>query len=108
MRSISLVLVAMVLTAGCGSAALPTAADSDAVRAQSRWPSTTAAELNRGRALYLGHCSNCHLPVPPARFTAAVWPKHVGDMRKRAGLTAIEAEAVQRYLMTMAQVTAEK
>jgi hypothetical protein len=98
-------VVGALVLAACGGGSLPTASEGDATRAQARWPGITTSELNHGRSLYVGHCGSCHLPVPPTRFTPDEWPAHVGEMQVRAGLTAVEAEAVQRYLMTMAVAT---
>jgi cytochrome c5 len=88
--------------AGCGGS-LPTVSDGDAARVQERWPGVTAAELNQGRALYADRCGVCHLPVPPTQFTPEEWPARVDAMTERAGITPAEAEAVQRYVITMAK-----
>jgi hypothetical protein len=102
MRAAAIIALVLAAAAGCGGSSLPTASEGDAARAQTRWPGVTTNELNHGRSLYVGHCGTCHLPVPPTEFTPDEWPAHVDEMQERAGLTAAEAESVQRYLMTMA------
>ena len=85
----------------CARAVLPSAGPADVQRAAARWPGTSEAELSRGRQLYQGRCTSCHLPVMPHVVAADDWPMHVGEMKERAHLSDHEAELVTRYLVTM-------
>lgn len=97
------VALAVALAAGCGGPWLPKATETDAARAQARWPGTTAEELNHGRSALLKRCSNCHLTPSPADRAAAEWPAEVGEMAERAGLQTGEGELITRYLEAFAR-----
>ena len=97
---------AFAFVAACGGASLPVASEGDAARVRARWPGVTAGALNEGRALYVGHCGSCHLPVAPTELSAEAWPAQLDEMRERAGLTRAESDVVERYLITMAQAQA--
>ena len=99
-------LVALLLLAACAHSSAPVATDADATRARTRWPTITLDELNRGRAIYVGHCGNCHLVPKPTAHTPEDWPEHVAEMSERAGLTDDEEQLVVRYIVTMASSTA--
>ena len=96
----------LLLLAACAHSSAPLVTDADAARARTRWPSITRAELDRGRAIYVGHCGNCHLIPKPTDHTPEEWPGHVSAMSERAGLTDDEQELVVRYVVTMASSTA--
>ena len=97
--------LAVALLSACATPALPTAQSADAERAATRYPGITAAELNRGRELYGARCSVCHRPVAPSAIDAAAWPRHLMEMKDRAGLTPDETATIERYLLTMASGT---
>ena len=96
-------LALILLFGACAHSRAPVATESDAARAQARWPGVTADELNHGRSLLVGHCGSCHLPPNPADYTADEWPGHVSEMRERAGLSFDEQSAIVRYVTTMAK-----
>ncbi len=89
--------------AACTGSAVPPATAADAQRAALSRPETTLSELERGRELYLGRCSACHQPIPPASIPAAEWPEHVGEMKERARLSADEEQLILLYLVTVAE-----
>jgi len=99
-------LLPLVLLAACAHSHAPVATDADAARARAQWPGITVEELNHGRAVYVGHCGNCHLPPKPGDHPASEWPGHVAEMSERAGLDAQQQALVVRYLVTMASDTA--
>lgn len=90
-------LALALMAAACGRPWIPVATEVDAQRA-----AVSAAELNHGRTLLLGHCGNCHQPPSPADRRAAEWPQEVYEMSERSGLEPLEAEAVVRYLAAFA------
>jgi hypothetical protein len=92
----------ILLLAACAHSTAPKVTDADAARAQTRFPGITSAELERGRSLFVGHCSSCHLPPTPTDIAADEWPGHVTEMRERAGLSYDEQDLVVRYVVTMA------
>jgi mono/diheme cytochrome c family protein len=94
--------IALTLFGACARIQMPTPTGADAARAGSRWPGTTVADLDRGRSLYVAHCSSCHQPVAPTRIPANEWPAHLEEMAERAHLSTEEASLVERYLVTMA------
>ena len=98
-------LLALLLLAGCARTQLPRPTTAEAQAAQTRWPGTTVADLNRGRSLYMARCSVCHQPVQPGRIPADEWPGHVEEMRERAHLSIDEARLVESYLVTAASAT---
>ncbi len=89
--------------AGCAARVLPVATEADAARVAAEVPGTTVAALNRGRALVLLRCGNCHQPHAPDERVAADWPVEVTDMSVRAGLSPQEAVLVERYLVAFAK-----
>lgn len=102
-RAVSaLMAAAAALTALACAAALrhPTASDAQAVAA--RYPGTTAADLERGRSLYVRRCAGCHtLPLASAH-SAAEWPDVIGEMAGRARLGPEERRDVERFLVALA------
>jgi cytochrome c5 len=96
-------LLPLLLVLGaCARTTAPHATPEDASRAQLRWPGTTAADLERGRDLYVGHCSSCHLPPTPSDYAPDEWPGRLAEMRTRAHLDAEVEEQIRRYVVTMA------
>jgi cytochrome c5 len=102
MRRASVLLLLIVSAAACARVVMPRPTTADAVRAESRWPGTSLADLEHGRSLYLNRCTACHQPVSPGAVPPDEWPMHVNEMRERAHLDAEEADVVIRYLVTMA------
>jgi mono/diheme cytochrome c family protein len=88
--------------AGC-AAQLPLLGEADAARASQRWPGTTVADLQRGRELYVNHCSSCHTLYRPQDLPADKWRTLVGEMQVRAKLAPEQAETISRYLVAAAE-----
>jgi mono/diheme cytochrome c family protein len=86
----------------CAGLTPPPPTEADARRAAAQWPGVTAADLERGRSLYLSRCSGCHQPVDPSHIRPDDWPHHVAEMRDRAHLKSDEESLIVRYLMTVA------
>jgi len=87
---------------GCGGSAVPHPTEAHLARARARWPDTTTASLERGRALYVARCSGCHPLHPPGTQPAARWAVVLDQMAPRAKLSAAERELVLRYLSATA------
>ncbi|HXU83510.1 MAG TPA: cytochrome c [Polyangia bacterium] len=97
-RVVLLPLLAVVAALGCAGQ-LPPPSEADALRASSRYPGTTVADLTRGRKLYVEHCSGCHALVRPQTKGPDEWPKLVAEMTERAKLPEATAQEIVRYLV---------
>jgi cytochrome c5 len=95
-------IAGILVLAACAHSRAPHVTPADAERAQLRWPGITAAELDHGRSLFVGHCGTCHLPPKPSDYAPEAWPGHVSEMRERAGLTFEDQTLIERYVVTMA------
>ena len=95
----------VVLVAGCVRSTAPAPAEADLNRARAQWPAITMDELNRGHAIYVSHCGNCHLVPKPRDHRPEDWPAIVDAMSARAELTDDEHALVERYVVTMASST---
>jgi cytochrome c5 len=78
---------------------LPAPTQANAARAAERYPGATLADLQRGRGLYVDHCSGCHSLYAPSEHTAHDWPKLLGEMAKRAKLSDPDTTLVLEYLV---------
>ncbi len=96
------VLVALAAALAC-SAALRHPTDQDARAAASQWPGTSAADLERGRRLYVRRCSGCHNLYLPSAYPAEDWPALVDSMSERARLTSAQQADVTRFVVTLAR-----
>jgi hypothetical protein len=60
-------------------------------------------DLQEGRTLLLAKCGGCHTVPVPQEQTAASWPKKLDDMSSRAGLTPVQHDLIQLYLVVKAR-----
>ena len=84
---------------GC-AAGLPPVTELQAERASERWPGTSVAQLEQGRALYQGRCGNCHQLFSPGHFPEQRWRVEIAEMRERAHLSAEQENLIFQYLAT--------
>jgi mono/diheme cytochrome c family protein len=102
-----LAAAALAATLACaGALRRPGASDADAVA--SDWPGTTAADLARGRALYVRRCSACHTLVVPSAYPPEAWPALVQAMAERARLSPPQQQDVARLLVALARTEPER
>jgi len=88
---------ASVVVAGCAAALVhPTA--QDARWAAVRWPETTLADLQHGRALYVQKCAGCHNLHLPEEFAPEEWAGYVSYMVADAKITPEEQLVITRFL----------
>ena len=66
-----------------------------------RSTSTTAAQLERGRTLFVNRCIECHTLPAIWKYSREDWPKIVNDMSHRASLKPEEREAVIAYILAV-------
>ncbi|HVE85648.1 MAG TPA: hypothetical protein VND93_22495 [Myxococcales bacterium] len=98
-RLATLAAAAFILGAGCASLPRPTA--ETAARAQARWPGSSLAELEQGRAVFAQRCSGCHsLPLPDSR-SEKQWKAVLDEMGEEAKLTPSERVLVERFLLSV-------
>jgi len=86
------------LAVGCAGQ-LPPPTEADVLRASTRYPGVTVADLTRGRKLYVQHCSGCHALVRPQTKAPDEWPKLVAEMTERAKLDQPTVQEIVRYLV---------
>lgn len=67
--------------------------------AQAKWPGTSAEELERGRQLFLEHCSSCHSYPDRAAYTEAEWPGIARRMGDKVDLKEAESELLLRFIL---------
>ncbi|MBI4509430.1 MAG: hypothetical protein HY698_07315 [Deltaproteobacteria bacterium] len=98
-------IASALLVVGCAGK-VPHPTSTQVGRARARWPDTTKESLENGRVLLIARCSGCHELYPPAAYPATEWPELVVDMTKRSKLSAAEAEALVRYLVSVTEPAA--
>lgn len=81
---------------------------SDADRAQSKYPGTTQASLAQGKALIEQHCDKCHSYKSPKSRGEEAWnvtiPKMVKKINAKAGkdvLTTKDEKDILAYMVVM-------
>ena len=90
----SLVLVLGLV--GCAPRQPPSVTANDAQRGN-----VELAELQQGRKLLIGKCTNCHRAPMPNEHTALEWPQKLDEMAARASLDMGEQKLIEKYLVTM-------
>lgn len=58
----------------------------------------TEAQLQRGRAIYAGKCTECHGTTRVAKYSTIRWHGIVDEMAPQSKLTASEKSALLDYL----------
>ena len=66
-----------------------------------RSTSHNAAQLQRGRSLFVHRCIECHTLPPIWKYSREDWPKIVNDMSHRASLKPADREAVIAYILAV-------
>ena len=82
--------------AGCARSQPPMVSATDAQRGN-----VELAELQQGRKLLLGKCTNCHSAPMPNAHTAAEWPQKLDEMAARASIDIGQQKLIEKYLVTM-------
>jgi mono/diheme cytochrome c family protein len=60
------------------------------------------ATLQRGRAIFVSRCIECHTLPPVSSHSASAWPRLVDEMAERASLKPAEGNALVAYLQAAA------
>ena len=90
-------VVLLVFFAACAPAGPPVVTSLDAQRAN-----IELADLQHGRQLLIGKCTNCHRAPMPSDHAAAEWPSKLAEMSQRAHLDMSQRLLIEKYLVTMA------
>ena len=85
-----------VLLVACARPTPPLVTSMDAQRSN-----IELVELQQGRKLLLGKCTNCHRAPMPSMHTAAEWPAKLDEMAARASLDFSQRSLIEKYLVTM-------
>ena len=109
-----IILVAIIIVAGCISKKTTTSAvdknnptQADVDRVKLKYPDYTLSELHNGKTLYEKHCGTCHSLKKPASEPEQEWnkivPKMVVKVNKKEGnvLDTKAEESILRYVVTM-------
>lgn len=100
-RTANALVVLSALAAAACAAALRHPTETDARAVASRYPGTTAADLERGRTLYVRRCAGCHAVPLPTVHTPAEWPEVIGEMAARARLSPEDRADIERFLVAL-------
>jgi len=95
------IVITALFFAACGTTLkLAVPAESDATRAAAKFPGTTLADLNKGKAAYDANCGKCHGLKDPVRYSEEKWKKVNPRMAKKAGVDAATEELILKYVLT--------
>jgi hypothetical protein len=67
--------------------------------AQTKWPGTSAEDLERGRQLFLDNCNSCHSYPDRAAYSEAEWPGIARRMGDKVDLKEAENELLIRFIL---------
>ena len=98
-----LVLSGVLLLAGCGVQVTEVTPDL-ITAAQARYPTTTPAELAKGRELFTTTCVSCHGQRDPHGHTVKEWEFYVSQMAPKVPLDNASAQAVLRFVVTASEL----
>ena len=106
----TIVLTALILSS-CGaskknSATASTAAniipgDAELKAIQVKYSDVTMQTLTDGYSIYTGACTNCHGQKNIFKRSEASWLHEIDDMSPKAKLTAIQKDALTKYILAM-------
>jgi mono/diheme cytochrome c family protein len=83
---------------GCTPVVPPVTAEMFA-RARATEPTLSQADLESGRALYVGRCGSCHALPRLSDKSAADWPEVVDTMATKSKLNEAQRRNVLRYVL---------
>jgi cytochrome c5 len=69
---------------------VPTASDATST--------STLAELQQGRALYVNNCGECHQLYSPDSYSSSQWGSVLNNMAPRTNLTSSQVSLVKKYV----------
>jgi cytochrome c2 len=82
--------------------------------AKTRWPETSAEDLEKGRQLFLDNCSSCHSYPDRSAYSEKEWPVIARRMGDKVDMKEADTELLVRFILaeraapsTPAQATPE-
>lgn len=93
-------VITLLLGVGACAGQVPQPTDVSLELARKRWPDVALSELRDGRQLFVARCGSCHTLPIPTDTSAEQWPEVMRQMAPLSKLTAPEAQAVERYLIS--------
>lgn len=102
-------LATSVALAAC-AASLPKPTEVHVAAAREQEPSSTLADLERGRSTYAAKCAGCHALRDPVGLDSDAWRHEVDEMQTKQGvrLTPEEKRDILRYLDATTRVANER
>ena len=97
MKHLFALMIAVSTLGACARSSPPMVTATDAQRGN-----VELAELDQGRKLLIGKCTNCHRVPMPNEHTALEWPKMLDEMAARSNLDTTQQKLIEKYLVTMA------
>jgi|APLak6261675434_1056106.scaffolds.fasta_scaffold29371_1 mono/diheme cytochrome c family protein len=108
---ISIIALTAIIMAACGSSkksSAPSAAapsiipgDAQLTAIKAKYPDATAEQLKQGHSIFIGACTNCHGQYNIFKRSEASWLHEIDDMSPKANLTAVEKDALTKYILAM-------
>lgn len=103
-----IILVCVTFLMACAAYKPIAPSQADAERATQKFPGTTLAELNEGKAIFEGNCNKCHSLKKPFKKTEEEVKNVLPKMAKKAKIDTKQEELVLKYLLTMKTVQPPK
>ncbi len=97
MKHLLALMIAASTLGACARSSPPMVTATDAQRGN-----VELAELEQGRKLLIGKCTNCHRVPMPNEHAAGEWPKMLDEMAARSNLDMTQQKLIEKYLVTMA------
>lgn len=108
---ITIIALSAIIMAACGSSkksSAPTASapsiipgEAQLTAIKAKYPDATAEQLKQGHSIYIGACTNCHGQKNIFKRSEASWLHEIDDMSPKAKLTAVEKDALTKYILAM-------
>ncbi len=97
----TLTFLSFLLIVSCAAYKPLTPSQTDANRAQQKFPGTTLADLEQGKSIFEHSCNKCHSLKKPFTNDEATVRQVLPKMAKRAKLDNHQEDLVLKYLLTM-------
>jgi Dihaem cytochrome c. len=96
-------LILLFFLAACSSK-LMTSTAIDLQKMQEKVPSMTLEKANKGRTLYVQHCSSCHHLYDPGKFTETEWSAIMVKMIPKSKINDLtDQQLVTDYLRSLSK-----
>jgi len=103
-HTLSLLGLAAMLVAACAPHAHTTSDAPIPDKEMARLSGRSLSQLQRGHAIYMKQCSQCHTPMMPDEVTEGDWHIVVPGMAWNAGIDREDEEAVLQYVIAAREI----